>query len=761
METGLYIAKRLFWVIGAASLMWFLVGVWQYQDGWRAAFHAIANGSTTIEPISAVNGSIEAALSMVGISGTSLLLLGSLIGCNLFLSRRHVIRRWRVYCVTAITLVLCSFAFSALFVPITVGGKTFSVGLGSSLFANMGGWSPTWLNYIVAIGVYFLVIALLYPSTTLGSLTFAGRLQVRVIVASISFIGVYGSRGGRYLFRHIAFSSSKNTDAVETTNGDSVGYLAVAGDKRNVKGTQGTLGAYLPQMELARDSFFENSNVPNPELVAVTKREKPVRVELTSRSLPPVTILQSRDLDKADADAIAARAQAEASEIEQSLLQHGIEVIVRDIKPGPTVTVYGLEPGWGGSRGVVAPEKRRRVTVDAILAREKDLALALAVPSLRFEAPVPGASLVGIEVPNPAPSIVLLGGILERDQLAITKGDGALPVVLGKSASGDREVADLALMPHLLTAGATGSGKSMFVNSLLVSLLMQFSPQELRLLLIDPKRVELTQYNGIPHLATRVVVEPTEAVIALRGAVDEMMHRLRLLEETGSRNIDSYNSKIDSSARLAKLVIVVDEMADLMMLAPNDIEHTLCRLAQLGRATGIHLIIATQRPSVDVITGLIKANFPSRISFAVASQTDSRTILDGPGADKLLGNGDMLFLSQDLPKPKRVQGTFVSDNEIEALVEYWKTSGNVTQPLIDLDAPSTDHPEGRATDTRDSLFEEALALSRAHSRISTSLLQRRLRIGYPRAARLRDELENAGVLSRTGDVQSVEEILED
>mgnify|MGYP001185798063 CR=1 FL=1 len=194
------------------------------------------------------------------------------------------------------------------------------------------------------------------------------------------------------------------------------------------------------------------------------------------------------------------------------------------------------------------------------------------------------------------------------------------------------------------------------------------------ILLIDPKRVELTQYNGVPHLATRVVVEPAEAVIALRGAVDEMMHRLRLLEETGSRNIDSYNSKINTSERLAKLVIVVDEMADLMMLAPNDIEHALCRLAQLGRATGIHLIIATQRPSVDVITGLIKANFPSRISFAVASQTDSRTILDGPGADKLLGNGDMLFLSQDLPKPKRIQGAFVSDDEIEALVEHWKTN---------------------------------------------------------------------------------------
>ena len=447
---------------------------------------------------------------------------------------------------------------------------------------------------------------------------------------------------------------------------------------------------------------------------------------------------------------------AQAERIEQALAQYGIEVSVQEVRPGPTVTLYGLVPGWvRRQRQDKSQESERRVTVDAILAREKDLALALAAPSLRFEAPVPGESVVGVEVPNPEPSLVTLGSLMASREFRKAQETATIPITLGKGSGGEVVTADLSQMPHLLIAGATGSGKSVMVNALLACLLMQFSPWDLRLILVDPKRVELTHYNGIPHLVTPVVVEADRAVKVLRGAVLEMTHRLRLLEERGCRNIVAYNQKAEGPLdRMPYLAVVVDEMADLMMAAPNDIEQALCRLAQLGRATGIHLVVATQRPSVDVITGLIKANFPSRISFAVASQIDSRTILDTPGAEKLLGRGDMLFLSQELPKPKRVQGAFISDEELHQLVEFWSDQEGPPPPAINLE-PAGGHEEldvELGGDGRDELLDKAVELAQRYSRVSTSLLQRRLRIGYPRAARLREDLERAGVISGEGEV---------
>lgn len=748
-------AKRFLVTLGITSVTWFSVGCWQMVNRWTEVYRALVDGQIqSMNLWSAVTVSLESSLSTVGITGSLLLVVVGLIGSGLFYSPNALFRLWRVYLFIGVTLGFLSLVGSDLFFPVAIGSQRLSLGLGSLVIANSIGWSATSLSYFISTLAYCAVGVLLYPRSAILILSKAGHLQSKVITPAFQFVGIQGMLVAGYVIQRFTKGYTVESREAMNSNGDSHTAVGTQDSGESVE----ELMRPVDLMDLTEQDEqhpIGSDTALDPTLPS--HNNDTITVISASHPLPPSTLLYTNDSEHRDTTALLERAQQEAVEIENSLLQHGIEVIVRDIKPGPTVTVYGLEPGWGGNRGSVAPDKRRRVTVDAILAREKDLALALAVPSLRFEAPVPGASLVGIEVPNSSPSVVFLGGVLQRDQLNEEKQNGSLPVVLGKSASGDREVADLSVMPHLLTAGATGSGKSMFVNSLLVSLLMQFSPDELRLLLIDPKRVELTQYNGIPHLAARVVVDPAEAVIALRGAVEEMMYRLRLLEETGSRNIASYNSKMDTTAdKLAKLVIVVDEMADLMMLAPNDIEHALCRLAQLGRATGIHLIVATQRPSVDVITGLIKANFPSRISFAVASQTDSRTILDGPGADKLLGNGDMLFLSQDLPKPKRVQGAFVSDSEIEALVEYWKNSGYVNQPLIDLDASSGDQIDGAWGDVRDALFEEAVALSEMHSRISTSLLQRRLRIGYPRAARLRDELEKAGVLSRSGDVQSVE-----
>ena len=447
--------------------------------------------------------------------------------------------------------------------------------------------------------------------------------------------------------------------------------------------------------------------------------------------------------------------------IEQTLADYGIEVEIQEIRPGPVVTQFGVVPGWvrkvhevkerdkdgrpkldrAGKPISVQVEDKLRVRVDTILSREKDLALALAARSLRFEAPVPGESFVGLEVPNLSPTAVTLRGALESDAFKAVVKKGRLPIALGKGSGGEAVVADLADMPHLLIAGATGSGKSVCMNTIIGSLLMQLSPFHLRLIMTDPKRVELTPYNGIPHLALPVVVEPDQAVPMLRGVIHEMQERYKRLETAGVRNIHGFNDKVHSvQERMPYLVLVIDELADLMMSSSVDVEHSLCRLAQLGRAVGIHLVVATQRPSVDVITGLIKANFPSRISFAVTSQVDSRTILDHSGAEKLLGRGDMLFSPIGAPKPKRVQGAYVSDEEIALVVSAWKEQQGTPVPPFAL---VTEEENAQ----QDEMLERAKELAGEHQSLSASLLQRKLGIGYPRASRLLDRLQELGFVA--------------
>ena len=460
-----------------------------------------------------------------------------------------------------------------------------------------------------------------------------------------------------------------------------------------------------------------------------------------------------------------------AENIKTTLADYGVEVEIGETHPGPTVTMYGLIPGWirrqkqvtvtdddgrpvlneQGKRTTKRVETRTRVKVEAIASREKDLSLALRTPSIRIETPALGKSLVGIEIPNPSPSLVTLRGAMEGAAYRKLRESAQLPVALGKGSGGEAVVIDLAKMPHLLVAGATGSGKSVCINTILSGLLMERTPAELRLLLIDPKRVELTPYNGIPHLLTPVVVETDEVVGLLKGVIAEMMQRYRRMEEAGVRNIASYNRKMPE--QMPYLVVAVDELADLMMTASFDVEQSLCRLAQMGRATGIHLIVATQRPSVDVVTGLIKANFPSRISFGVTSQIDSRTILDTAGAEKLLGKGDMLYQAVDAARPERVQGVFISDGEVEDLVEFWKTTPWLPLPPVslhtsgdgDLDEGDADMDRDDDGD-RDEMLDKAIELAHTQKKLSTSLLQRRLRIGYPRAARLMDQLEEEGLI---------------
>ncbi|MBI2165278.1 MAG: DNA translocase FtsK [Chloroflexi bacterium] len=454
---------------------------------------------------------------------------------------------------------------------------------------------------------------------------------------------------------------------------------------------------------------------------------------------------------------------ATASLIEQTLEDYGIEASIEQIRPGPTVTQFGIVPGWlrryrdarerdrngrpkldrFGRPVVTRLEEKTRVKVDTILAREKDLALALAARNIRFEAPVPGEGVIGLEVPNKRAVLVTLRSVMESHSFQVLQRRAHLPIALGKGPGGEPEVLDLCEMPHILIGGATGSGKSVCIHSFLCCLLMRKSPWELRLLLVDPKRVELAPYNGVPHLLAPVIEEPQETVPILKGIIREMELRYKRLKEAEVRNVESFNQNVRPiEEKMPYIVVLIDELADLMMTSSVEVEHALVRLAQKGRAVGIHLVVATQRPSVDVITGLIKANFPSRLSFSVSSQVDSRVILDGVGAEKLLGKGDMLFLPTNYPQPRRIQGVYVSDQEVGRIVSFWKSQKSALPPPILLNTE-----EDEATSADDDLLEKASQLTLSHNKVSASYLQRKLGIGYPRASRLIDRMDELGIIA--------------
>ncbi|MBC7248884.1 MAG: DNA translocase FtsK [Anaerolineae bacterium] len=434
--------------------------------------------------------------------------------------------------------------------------------------------------------------------------------------------------------------------------------------------------------------------------------------------------------------------------IEETLSSLGVPVRVVEVNQGPVITQFGVAPGFVDGRG----GRRTKVKVSKIQALADDLALALAASPVRIQAPVPGRSIVGIEVPNSEIALVSLRSVMETE--TFQQMPSRLKLALGQDVSGQPVVADLATMPHLLIAGATGSGKSVCINSIVTCLLCNNTPDDLKLIMVDPKRVELTTFNGIPHLMFPVVVDLERVVGTLRWVTREMDQRYRRFASVGARNIDIYNQKMAGKGEhMPYIVVVIDELADLMMLSPDEVERLVCRIAQMSRATGIHLIIATQRPSVDVVTGLIKANFPARISFAVTSQVDSRVILDMGGAERLLGRGDMLYMASDQAAPLRLQGCFVSDRELIRLVRYWK--GARTAEVPDLtSAPPEDfvqrplweemQQKAKQAHPEDDLLERAIEVVRESNRASISLLQRKLRIGYSRAARLIDLLEEKG-----------------
>jgi len=491
--------------------------------------------------------------------------------------------------------------------------------------------------------------------------------------------------------------------------------------------------------------------VEEPEPVAVRKPvPEPVEEKKDSEPLrPPAPVLRvvaepEDDLPEIEwklpsitlLDTVTARRERMADEIkrnvrviETTLTTFGVECKVVGVNPGPAVTQFEVQPGPG-------------VQVKRITALQNDLSLALAAAPLRIEAPIPGKSAVGIEVPNKSASLVTIREVIET--AAFREGTNKLALGLGNDVSGQSIVADLTRMPHLLIAGATGQGKSVCINALITSLLFQVTPDHLRLLLIDPKRVELTGYNGLPHLALPVLVEAHQAAAALRWAVAEMDRRYKLFSSEGVRNIAGYNDKaVQKLARtLPYVVIVIDELADLMMVAAGEIEELICRIAQLARAVGIHLIIATQRPSTDIITGLIKANIPSRIAFAVGSQVDSRVILDTGGAEKLLGRGDMLYQPVDAGKPTRIQGAFVSDPEVEGVVNFWKSQGapRYMEEILEEGAGSEWEGERREERKHDPLFARSARAVAAEGAASVSLVQRKFNVGYSRAGRIVDQL---------------------
>jgi S-DNA-T family DNA segregation ATPase FtsK/SpoIIIE len=568
-------------------------------------------------------------------------------------------------------------------------------------------------------------------ATSLMSLTKSGVVG-REIFAQLAYlitpVGAYIVLVGCALVGFVVFSNTSFDQII----------LAIVGVFRSLRGTPGK--AKTPQF--IQEKLGQKPLVNRPDLAKESARAAmgdvdgmPVASNIPGAqdmvwNYPPLSLLIDSTGGKADRGDV----KTNASTIERTFDSFGISARVVEINAGPAVTQYAIEVALG-------------TKLSKITALANDLALALAAPTgqIRVEAPIPGRSLVGIELPNRSLEIVTLKQILSSSAMRDPKSKLLVP--LGLDVSGQPKMANISKMPHVLIAGQTGSGKSVLLNSWISTFLFRTTPSEVRLILVDPKRVEFTQYAGVPHLLTPVIVEPENVVKALKWATREMDRRYKLFAQAGARNIEMFN-ELSGFQALPYIVIVIDELADIILFAPAEVEDNICRLAQMARATGVHLVIATQRPSVDVLTGLIKANIPARLSFAVASMTDSRVILDSPGAEKLLGRGDMLYIPPEQAKPSRIQGAFVSDAEVQKLIEFLSRTG--VRPVYteevteDVEASSSGGAGGGGE--RDEFFEEAVKIVCQFGRASASLLQRRLSIGYNRAARIIDQLEAAGII---------------
>ncbi len=531
-----------------------------------------------------------------------------------------------------------------------------------------------------------------------------------------------------------------------------VGRLLVAGMVATTRGVAHLISsrkqdARVPRQKAPKKSRRSDPEEPQPDGAPTAL---PTSTSSSGWQLPPLDILAPAESHQMDHSAIAGM----SDEIKEALSEHGVYVDIEDVKAGPRVIRFGLVPGYvpqkPGREGAAKP-RPSRVRVSDIAKQQKDLALALKSPYIRIiETPEPGEGLVGLEVPNPSPGKVLMKSIVEGQDFGKIVQKGGLAFALGEDAGGASLVLDLAAMPHLLIAGATGSGKSVCINSLVASLLMTRPPDQLRMIMVDPKRVELTPFNGIPHLVMPVIVEPDEVQPALRGLINEMTRRYKMMEDLGVRNIAGYNSK--SPEPMSFLVLIVDELADLMMTGGLEVEQQLVRLAQLGRAAGIHMVLATQRPSVKVVTGLLKANVPARVAFAVASQVDSRVILDTGGAEALMGKGDLLLLNNDFPKARRGQGTLVYDDEMDRLIDFWREQKGPPLPQIDLseESDSDGDPGGDGPGNENSFdgnyLDQARDIALRNPRVTSTMLERRFKIRKSVADEIMDDLRAEGLV---------------
>lgn len=629
-------------------------------------------------------------------------------------------------------------------------------------------------HYLGGFAFSVAVVGLLQLGARPVESTVGGALGTSVATLSLRFLGPFGAGLALFALGVLAIfllaGSDLQTFSADVTALFTVIWGGVAGLIRAAAALEAKLRSFGRSFRRTSDEIASTSSIetpatppakqqksvaelspspepapPVPPVINVPQRAgKPERREsaladLVSRArqrpspplpLPDISRLAYYD----DVAPDTADLHSKAKLIEDTLSSFKVEARVREINPGPAVTQFALEPGNG--------VKVRRITE-----LQSDLALALAAPSIRLEAPIPGFARVGLEIPNPQIATVGLRETLESP--TFSKGKHKLPIPLGRDVNGRYVVGDLTRMPHLLIAGATGAGKSVCLNCIISTFLSTRSPDDLKLLMIDPKMVELTGYNGVPHLQAPVVTEMDKVVGALRLTLREMERRYTIFSKLGVRNLDGYRMKMADEAgaeHLPYLTVIIDELADLMMTAPDEVETLLVRLAQMARATGIHLIIATQRPSVDVLTGLIKANIPSRIAFAVSSLTDSRVILDMPGAERLLGRGDMLFLPPDAAKPQRIQGAFIEDKDVHYIVQHWYQVAPVPRyPPEWLDLPAAGSEDG-IDGEEDPLFEQALGIVRQQGTASASMLQRRLRVGYNRAARLIERMEDEGII---------------
>lgn len=641
------------------------------------------------------------------------------------------------------------------------------------------------LSYLFGVGFILAplacllyVIVLLRPRES-GSVSISKMVGVTVLLfALLGLIALYDPKEGGMLGNMVTWPLSYLFGTI--TSGIMLGAIALIGllltlntglrlpslkGKPTVDADIEAIGALNPPTEATSDEEpvptpQQESNGTDPEKKTLKERVLG-KAEFVVESFrgpyaPPPLSLVERDKGKARVGDV----KASANIIKRTLQNFGIQVEMDEVSIGPSVTRYALKPAEG-------------VRIAKIVSLQSNLELALAASPVRIEAPIPGKSLVGIEVPNTQKSMVGMGSLLSSP--SFTDSPKPLLVALGKDISGVSHFANMAKMPHLLIAGTTGSGKSATIHALITALLYRNSPEQLRFIMVDPKRVELTLYNQIPHLLTPVITDPKKAIMSLKWAAKEMERRYEVLQKERVRDIDSYHSSIykpalkafDAGAAKGKveagaeealpeplpyIVIVIDELADIMQSYPRELEACIVRLAQMSRAVGIHLVLSTQRPSVNVITGLIKANIPGRIALQVASQIDSRTIIDQPGAEKLLGQGDMLYISSDTPKPLRIQSAFISESEVKAVVEYLtKQSAAHNLDSIDLEGGSKDHSDAFfesvvEEEDDDELYDEVRMLVVKEKKASTSYIQRRFRIGYSRAARLIDLLEERGVI---------------